>query len=161
MKKIQVIIKLNEETQRFEALTIDNGVLYTAAKKSDLKTTIKRSKKYDLEIVEEFVKSEVKKVQPKKSVKPETKKGTESVDQKDIYGEYQQYIIDNAKGTIKCTGDLVASFGKKFDLKLSKKKRSLTFERVLSNMEMRGFVQRVASTGKYKKLIYTLVEEEL
>ncbi|WP_373074033.1 hypothetical protein, partial [Sulfurimonas sp.] len=130
MKKIQVIIKLNEETQRFEALTIENKALYTAAKKADLKTTIKRSKKYDLEIVEKFAKPEVKKVQPKKSTKPEVKKGPESKDQKDIYGEYQQYIIDNAKGDIKCTGDLVASFCNKFDLKLSKKKRSLTFERV-------------------------------
>lgn len=144
MKKIEVIVTENEQG-KFEVVDQAGKIYSTCSRKYDAKRAA--SKNDDLIVVEEFTKEEPK------------PQDLSSIDQKDIYGEYQSYIQTHANGPIKATGDLVANFCKNFNLKLSKKKRSLTFERVLEDMEMRGMVERVPSNGKYKKLIYNLVEE--
>jgi len=179
MKK--VIITQNKETSRFEATDIDGVVHYTAAKKADLKTSLKRSKKHEFEIVEEFetikdvtsekgkeVKytddrtAEEKEAKPIviEPVKDETKKPTTTKGKpaKTTYENYKQHIITNfTNADLHSKADKIAAFCKKFDLTLSQVGRNLTFEKTLTKMVDDGIIEYTIEgipTGKYKKLTF-------
>ena len=146
----KVIITLNDETSRFEAKDANGRLYYTAGKKADIKTSIKRSKKYDLEIVEAFEAS--KPVEEK----PTTTKGKPA---KTTYEDYKQHIITNFLDTdLHSKADKIANFCKKFNLTLNKAGRNLTFEKTLTKMVDDGIVEYLPDDGKaerkYKKLVF-------
>lgn len=169
MKK--VIITQNNETSRFEATDIDGVVHYTAAKKADLKTSLKRSKKHDFEVVEAFETVEpVEVVEPIKEVKPkpvkdETKKPTTTKGKpaKTTYENYKQHIITNfTNADLHSKADKIANFCKKFNLTLNKAGRNLTFEKTLTKMVDDGIIEYTIEgipTGKYKKLTFQYTEQ--
>lgn len=157
MKK--VIITLNEETSRFEATDIDKFIHYTAAKKADLKTSLKRSKKHEFEIVEAF--------EAVKPVKDETPKPTEpkevktSKPKKAKYQDYKEYITTNfLSEDLYSKSPKIADFCKEFDLKLNKASRNLSFEKVLDLMMVEGLIEyREPQKGKYKKLSFKYTDQ--
>jgi len=145
-KMIKVILTLNNDTERFEAKSEDSVVHYTAKKKADLKTSLKRSKKNDYEIVEAF---EVKKAPKKPNKAKKTDKKANG------YEDRKKYIITHfTDGDLHSKSPKIAAFCKKFDLKISAAGRNLTFEKTLEKMVEEKIIDYVPSSGIYKKLIF-------
>jgi hypothetical protein len=154
MKK--VTLTLNEETSRFEAKDRDGVVHYTAAKLSDLKTSLKRSKKEEYEIVETFdVTIEI----PSGAIeKANEKKILTNKKKISSYEKYKTFILTNFKSEdLYSKSPKIADFCKNFDLTLSKAGRNITFEKTLTKMIDDGIVEHaveIIPTGKYQKLTF-------
>jgi len=129
---------------KFAAQDSTGKIWYKAKRKSDVKTSVKRSK-HDLTLVEEFT----------SSTKPKTKK---KIEKKKVnsYENYRDYILGLPLNTIlTINSPAVPVFCYKFGLKLSKIKHNLTWVKTLENMEKEGYlVYRNKQTGKYKKLVF-------
>lgn len=114
-----------------------------------IEVIVKENEQEKFEVVEEFTKEEPKKVEVKARQAGKT------------YDTYKTFIMQNFDGVITATGTFPKEFCETFSLTLSRKKRSLTFERVLEQMEKDGILEKVVqTTGKYKKLQWQFVEKD-
>lgn len=158
MKKIEVIVTENEQG-KFEVVDQAGKIYSTCSRKYDAKRAA--DKNDDLIVVEEFTKFEI----PAGAIEKANEKKIPTNKKKiAAYERYKTFIMQNFDGVITATGEFPKSFCETFGLTLSKKKRSLTFERVLEQMESEGILTKVVqTTGKYQKLQwqFTNQEEEL
>lgn len=147
MKTIEVIVKENE-AGKFEVVDQEGKVYSTCSRKYDAKRAADKNE--SLTFVEEFTKEEPKKVEIKARQIGKT------------YDMYKTFIMQNFDGVvITATGEFPREFCETFGLKLSSKKRSLAFERVMEQMEKDDIVERVTqTTGKYKKLQWQFIEKD-
>lgn len=180
----KVIITFNDDTQRFEARDINDRLYYTASRKDNIKTAIKGSKKYNLEIVEVFETKEdsetsdnavnsdphAQSVSPTGTIidetkpeavkpveeKPTTTKGKPA---KTTYETYKQYIITNfTDDDLHLKSDKIVGFCNQFNLVINKTGRNLTFWKTLSKMVDDGIIEYLPDNRegerKYKKLVF-------
>lgn len=177
MKKIQVIII--EQDDKFIAKDQADKVYYTDKRKADVKRSVtKGSRKDELELVNGFAVEAPKedkfvgiatedsvpndKGTPDVTIQVETPKPTKTDKPKKAkYFDYKQYIIANfLSEDLHSKSPKIADFCKKFDLKLNKAGRNLSFEKVLDLMLLEGLIEyREAQTGKYKKLSFKYTEQ--
>jgi len=148
MKIIEVKFEFNGK--KFVAVDESGKIYYTAKKKADLKTSIKRSKKHQLIIVDVFT---VAKPQPESKSKAKKKVAKKS----NSYEDRKLYIIDNLSNIdLHSKSEKIAGFCKKFDLTLTKAGRNLTFEKTLEKMVEEGVIEYLPAKegAKYKKLAF-------
>jgi len=148
MKIIEVKLEFNGE--KFVAVGEGGKIYYTAKKKADLKTSIKRSKKYQLTIVEIFTVAK-----PKPKAKKDTKKKVTK--KSNSYKDRKIFIIGHFSDTeLHSKSEKIAGFCKKFDLALTKAGRNLTFEKTLEKMVEEGVIEYLPAKegAKYKKLAF-------
>lgn len=165
MKKVQVIII--EQDDKFIAKDQAGNIYYTGKRKADVKRSVtKGSRKDELELVNGFAVEEKKEVETPKPTGPkkETPKPAKTEKPKKAkYHDYKKYVITNfTSEDLHSKSPKIADFCKKFDLKLNKTGRNLSFEKVLDLMMVEGIIEyREAQTGKYKKLSFKYTESHL
>lgn len=141
---IKVTTTLNPETSRFEAKDETGFVYYTAAKLQDLKTTIKRSTKYRLEIVEKFEKVVEVETVIHESTTPSITNPLKKIlktDKVKPIEKQQDWILANCQGEdLHALSKMVPKFCKHFNLTVTKNGRNMTWENALIALSNKGLI---------------------